>query len=69
MIIWKRVGFGVWIWVGFFRVCDLSRVYEVLDFMLEVDTNICGMASNFVELTVAVWVKTRYIWVWWSRDG
>ena len=38
-----------------------SRVYEVLDFMLEADTNICGMVSNLVELTVVVWVKTRYV--------
>ena len=31
--------------------------------MLEVDTSICGMASNLVELIVAFWVKTRYVWV------
>ena len=54
MIIWKRIAFGVWVWVRFFRVCDLSIVYEVLDFMLEEDTSICGMANNLMELTVAV---------------
>ena len=40
-----------------------SRVYEVLDFMLEADTSICGMASNLMKLTAAVWAKTRYVWV------
>ena len=69
MVVWKRVGFGVWIWVGFFSVCDLSRVYEVLDFMFKADTGICGMASNLVELAITVWVIARYVWVWWSRDG
>ena len=63
MVVWKRVGFGVWIWVGFFRVCDLSRVYEALDFMFKAKKSICGMASNLVELTVAVWVIARYVWV------
>ena len=61
--------FGVWVWVGFFKVCNLSKVYEVLDVMLEADTSIYGMAKNLMELTVAVWVKTMYVWVWWSRDS
>ena len=54
----ERIIFGAQV----FRVCDFSRVYEILNFMLEADTSIYGMASNLVKLTIAVWVKTMYVW-------
>ena len=59
MVVWKRVGFGVWVWVCLVRICDLSRVYEVLDFMFQAHARIGGMASNLVEFTVTVWVIAR----------
>ena len=53
--------------LGFFKVCDFSRVYEVLNFMLEADTGVCGMSNGLVEVAVTVWVIAWAIWVWCSR--
>ena len=63
MVDWKGVGFSVWV----FRVCDFFRVYEILNFMLEADTGVCGMSNGLVEVTVTVWDIAWAIWVWCSR--
>ena len=50
MVVWKWVIFGAWV----FRVYDFSRVYEVLDFLLEADIGVCVMSNGLVEVAVAV---------------
>ena len=50
-----------------FRVCDFSRVYEVLNFMLEADTGVCGVSKDLVEVAVTIRVITWAIQVWCFR--
>ena len=60
-MVWKWVIFGAWA----FRVCDFSRVYEVLDFMFEADISVCGMSNGLVEVAVAIWVISWAIRAQW----